>query len=61
MYNQTTAQKQAEQTLVKQGFQFSNWISAHTGNDDEGCMVFTKHPGKGETHYREIDPEGNIN
>lgn len=62
MYNQTQAQIEAEEILMKQGFRFSNWISAQDPeNPDLGCMVFTKKPNRFSTHYREIDPDGNIN
>jgi hypothetical protein len=61
MYNATTKQLEAEKTLKATGFKFSNWISAQTENENEGCMVMTRKPRRFSTEYREIDPEGNIN
>ena len=61
MYDETPAQSAALAILVKQGFEFSNWISAHDGDPDHGCMVCTRRPRRGTTEYREIDPEGNVN
>lgn len=62
MYTLTKAQIEAEQKLLKEGFQFNNWISAQTEDESQGCMVFTKKTAAwGRTEYREVDPEGNIN
>jgi hypothetical protein len=62
MYNQTLKQIESEKTLVKRGFRFSNWISAQTGNPDEGTMVFKKRGAtRYSTEYREIEPDGSIN
>lgn len=62
MYNQTQAQKDSEQALIKQGFRFDNWISAQTENDSEGCMVFSKRGAtKYGKEYREIALDGSIN
>lgn len=60
MYDMTPEQAEAEKTLNAQGFRFSNWISAQTENEREGCMVFTKRKGP-STHYREVSPDGTIN
>ena len=62
MYNQTEAQQKAEALLEKQGFRFSNWISAHDGDpeSDKGVMVFTRKPTRHTTEYREVEPDGTI-
>ena len=61
MYNATENQLAAERQLNKEGFRFSNWISAQTENEDEGCMVMKRKPNRFTTEYREIDPQGNVN
>jgi hypothetical protein len=61
MYNQTDAQVQAEKRLNKQGFKFSNWISAQTDDETQGTMVLTKKPNRATTEYREIEPDGSVN
>lgn len=61
IYTATTAQNEAEKTLRRQGFKFANWISAGPeAEQGQGCMVMKKRIGPA-THYREIDPAGNIN
>jgi hypothetical protein len=60
MYDITQAQVVSEKVLIKQGFHFSNWISAQEQNENLGCMVFTKRKG-GSTEYREIAPDGSVN
>lgn len=61
MYNQTPQQIDSERQLEKQGFRFSNWISAQTENENEGCMIMTRKPNRSTTEYREIAPDGSIN
>ncbi len=61
MFNQTEKQKQAEKELNQQGFRFSNWISAQTEDENEGCMVMVRKPTHYRTEYREIAPDGSIN
>jgi hypothetical protein len=57
----TDAQAKAEKALQKEGFRFSNWISAQLEDESLGCLVMTRKPNRSTTEYREIDPEGNIN
>ena len=61
MYNQTPEQTVSEAILNKQGFRFSNWISAQDEDDSLGCMVMVKHSKPGRTEYREIAPDGSVN
>jgi hypothetical protein len=53
---------EAEKKLNKQGFRFSNWISAQDPENPElGCMVMKRKPTKSSTEYREISPDGSVN
>ena len=62
MYDITPQQVEAEKSLIKQGFRFSNWISAQEETHPEyGCMVFKRKSTRFSTEYREVDPQGNIN
>ena len=66
MYDETPAQTIAIAKLEKEGFRFSNWIAADPDTEGNaqgnlGCVVMTKRPNRFSTHYREIDPAGNVN
>jgi len=61
MYNITAQQIEAEKKLKKEGFRFSNWISAQEENPELGCMVMKRKPNKFTTEYREISPDGSVN
>lgn len=56
-----TPQDAAIARLERQGWQFSNWISAHDDADpDAQCAVLVKHPHPGSTHYAEVNPDGSV-
>lgn len=61
MFNITEKQIQAEKELNKQGFRFSNWISAQMEDENLGCMVMTRKKTRYSTEYREIAPDGTVN
>ena len=69
MYNQTEAQVAAEKRLGREGFKFSNWISAapdadggDMGDGESGTMVMVRRGSTpGSREYREIEPDGACN
>jgi hypothetical protein len=73
MYNQTAEQTVSEKLLNKQGFRFSNWISARPDannepQDDKGIIIMIRKSWQGQQNrnskfcreYREIEPNGDI-
>jgi hypothetical protein len=69
MYNQTAEQTASEKFLNKQGYRFSNWISARNEpQDDKGIIIMIRKSWQGQQNrnskfcreYREIEPNGDI-
>jgi len=66
MYETTKQQAEAEARLVRDGFQFQNWIPASPdaenepseGTEDQGILVMLRRGAHGLREYREVSPEG---
>ena len=66
MYKETQQQAEAEARLVRDGFQFHNWIPASPdaenepseGSEEMGILVMLRRGQHGLREYREVSPEG---